>query len=211
MKPVITLRLPEPHIETEIDGDALRPAIVHLQQGGFPMFVIAEKDYPICNSWAELALGAGSFVGLAVLTHYLETFLDVFDAYAKKTITSLDLTILASGKGVGKRIPLRDRTAAKKALGDAFFQLNLAINDPGATIYLFEAVRVTEDGAISFETSGSGDGTRQGRLHSISETSEDYLFWSWLLEDLKPRRNFVDSELAELKANFELQGKQTGI
>ena len=199
---LITFRAPKPHVE--IDQTALEAAENEFRLDGYEVVLVAEEKYPVSHSWAELAVNTlGPFLLGAAGKHYFEKVLNVFDAFVKKGVTVLNLCVRSGERHVYKDVPLRDLEAAKKALGDAFFELSIAVEHPETTIYWLEKVTITEDGTISLVTSGWNGASSWSKLKVVESNTQDYAFWLWLVGERGIRQRITDVEIAKFRSEFQ--------
>jgi hypothetical protein len=195
MEPDIIFCLPLPN--AELGTTEVHAACSALSAEGKRFELRAISDYPCSSSWAELILttATGGFVGGVVATHYLEKILNVFDAFAIKTIKTLNLWIRSGHTSVSCNIPLREKERAIELLYEAFLELHILTEHSEATVFWLRDATKSEEGVITFNCT-----KRNGKSRiTIMKDSPDYSFYEWLIRERRPFTLISDAEVAILR------------
>ena len=197
-QPSITFRVYAPDLE--VDSEAFNLATCELRNDGNKVELDSPEGSP-CGGGTYAAI-LFTMVALPTAKHYVDKILDGFDALIKKGSVYLALLVQIDEKSVYAKVPLQDREAAKKALGEAFFELSVGINDPERIIFLVDAASIREDKVILLETSGWLNTSYWKKGNWIHPQSQDYDFWIWTLNDRRKSLKVTDLEILEYRDQF---------
>ena len=119
--PNIVIRAPLPHVDiSEKDMHAIRS---NFAKSGMNVSLRAEENYPVSNTWAEIAIMAGTFIAGAAVNHYAEILFDSLDKFLKKGINDINLGVSKGNKLNYYHIPRQRRADAIATIKKAIEEL----------------------------------------------------------------------------------------
>ena len=119
--PNIVIRAPLPHVDiSEMNMHAIRS---NFSKFGLNVSLRAEENYPVSQTWAEIAIMAGTFIAGAAANHYAEILFDALDKFLKKGIVDINLGVSKGDKLNYHHIPRQRRSDAIAAIKKAIEEI----------------------------------------------------------------------------------------
>lgn len=175
---IIELKAPSPHVN---DSDDNRQRIITIfDDKDASLELSAEENYPVCESWAEIAVAA-SFVSGVIATHYLDKILDAFDSWVLKKYDQLNLDIRCDNILTNKNIDFRNKDKALKQLESAFYEVKALIDHPDEDVYVMSSAKLIENDEINLRVIKVSNNSRGERLVRVKIDDPDYGFWVWAI------------------------------
>jgi hypothetical protein len=123
----VLVRVPLPHADiNEMDLSKTKSEFAQL---GISISLRTEENYPVSDSWAEIAILAGTFLGGAAAGHYADKLFDALDRLLKKSFGKVMLGISHRGQLTYHSIDRKDRAAAIALIRKALEELEKNDND----------------------------------------------------------------------------------
>lgn len=113
----ILIRAPKPHVS--LTPNEQRLIVEEFNDGDLTLDLYPEPNYPCSDSWAEIAVHAGTFLSGALLNHYATKLFNALDKFIEKKYKKIQLGICIGSTLDYRDIDRENRDEAIEAIKNA--------------------------------------------------------------------------------------------